>query len=78
MSASQERVIKSIANALGIGPDDIKPENTFIEIGADSLDLVEMHMSVEDEFEIEIQDKYIPLINDTVQAYIDSIKSYTE
>jgi acyl carrier protein len=60
MSTSQiEAKVKSIiADQLGVGEDEIKPESSFIEdLGADSLDIVELVMAMEEEFEVEIPDE---------------------
>lgn len=60
MSTSQiESKVKSIiADQLGVGEDEIKPESSFIEdLGADSLDIVELVMAMEEEFEVEIPDE---------------------
>jgi acyl carrier protein len=53
-----EAKVKSIiADQLGVSEDEIKPESSFIEdLGADSLDIVELVMAMEEEFEIEIPD----------------------
>jgi acyl carrier protein len=54
-----EAKVKSIiADQLGVGEDEIKPESSFIEdLGADSLDIVELVMAMEEEFEVEIPDE---------------------
>ena len=54
-----EAKVKSIiADQLGVGEDEIKPESSFIEdLGADSLDIVELVMAMEEEFDIEIPDE---------------------
>jgi acyl carrier protein len=54
-----EGKVKSIiADQLGVGEDEIKPESSFIEdLGADSLDIVELVMAMEEEFEVEIPDE---------------------
>jgi len=60
MSATNiEGKVKSIiADQLGVGEDEIKPESSFIEdLGADSLDIVELVMAMEEEFEVEIPDE---------------------
>ena len=56
---SVEAKVKSIiAEQLGVGEDEIKAESAFIEdLGADSLDIVELVMAMEEEFEIEIPDE---------------------
>lgn len=54
-----EAKVKSIiADQLGVSEDEIKLESSFIEdLGADSLDIVELVMAMEEEFEIEIPDE---------------------
>jgi acyl carrier protein len=54
-----EAKVKSIiADQLGVSEDEIKPESSFIEdLGADSLDIVELVMAMEEEFEVEIPDE---------------------
>ncbi len=70
-----ENVKKMVASQLGKSEDEISPESSFIEdLGADSLDLVELIMSMEDEFGIEISDEDAESIV-TVQ---DAIKFITE
>ena len=56
---SVEAKVKSIiAEQLGVGEDEIKAESAFIEdLGADSLDIVELVMAMEEEFEVEIPDE---------------------
>ena len=57
-SAIETKVKNIIADQLGVGEDEIKPESSFIEdLGADSLDIVELVMAMEEEFEVEIPDE---------------------
>lgn len=60
MAATQieSKVKNIIAEQLGVGEDEIKPESSFVEdLGADSLDIVELVMAMEEEFEVEIPDE---------------------
>ncbi len=70
MENIKEKVTEIIANQLSVSADKIKEEtNIAEELGADSLDLVEILMSLEDEFGISIPDEAIPnikTINDIV------------
>ena len=72
--AVEERVKKIIVEQLGVEEDDVVPEAKFVEdLGADSLDTVELVMALEEEFEIEIPDEDAKKIQ-TVSAAIDFIK----
>jgi len=54
----QEKVTEIIVEQLGVSADQVKPESKMIEdLGADSLDAVELVMAVEEEFEIEVPDE---------------------
>jgi len=58
MATVEERVKNIIVEQLGIDPDQITPETSFVEdLGADSLDTVELVMAFEEEFDIEIPDE---------------------
>jgi acyl carrier protein len=53
----EEKVKDIIVEQLGVSADEVKPEATFVEdLGADSLDLTELIMAMEDKFGIEIDD----------------------
>ncbi len=54
----QDKVIKIIAEKLSVDESEIVPEASFVDdLGADSLDLVELIMTMEEEFDIEIDDE---------------------
>ncbi|MBI3089216.1 MAG: acyl carrier protein [Candidatus Tectomicrobia bacterium] len=56
-SSVEERVRKIIVEQLGVDAAEVKPEASFVEdLGADSLDTVELVMAFEEEFDIEIAD----------------------
>ena len=72
--AVEERIKKIIAEQLGVEEDDVVSEAKFVEdLGADSLDTVELVMALEEEFEIEIPDEDAEKIL-TVAAAVDFIK----
>lgn len=65
-----------IADSLGVSNDEIEPAASFIEdLGADSLDIVELVMAIEKEFNIEIPDEDAEKIS-TVQDAIDYIHAH--
>ena len=75
MSSVQERVKKLICEQLGVKDDEVKDEASFVEdLGADSLDTVELVMALEEEFETEIPDEEAEKIT-TVQQAIDFINA---
>ncbi|ALA57096.1 acyl carrier protein [Nitrospira moscoviensis] len=74
MATVEERVKKIIAEQLGVEEDEVTPEASFVEdLGADSLDTVELVMALEEEFEIEIPDEDAEKIL-TVGKAMDYIK----
>ena len=74
----EEKVRNIVAKQLGLGEDEVNNESSFIDdLGADSLDTVELVMSLEEEFDIEISDDEAENIL-TVQAAIDHINSNTD
>ncbi len=57
MSTIEERVKKVVIEQLGVDEDQVKPEASFVDdLGADSLDTVELVMALEEEFDAEIPD----------------------
>lgn len=73
MSSIEERVKKIICEQLGVGEDTISHESNFVDdLGADSLDTVELVMALEEEFECEIPDEDAEKIQ-TVQQAIDYV-----
>ena len=71
----EERVKKIIVEQLGVKEEEVKPEASFIEdLGADSLDTVELVMALEEEFDIGIPDEEAEKIT-TVQSAIDYVQN---
>lgn len=74
----EEKVKKIIVDQLGVSADDVQPDASFVEdLGADSLDLTELIMAMEEEFDIEIADEdaqKLLKVKDAL-AYIESKKS---
>jgi acyl carrier protein len=75
MSSVEDQVRGIIAEQLGVKADEIKNDASFVDdLGADSLDTVELVMALEEEFETEIPDEEAEKIT-TVQQAIDYINS---
>jgi acyl carrier protein len=75
MSTIEERVKKIVVEQLGVKEDEVKAESSFVDdLGADSLDTVELVMALEEEFETEIPDEQAEKIT-TVQQAIDYINA---
>jgi acyl carrier protein len=73
----EAKVIDIIVDQLGVDREKVKPEAKFVEdLGADSLDTVELVMAFEEEFGIEIPDEDAEKIR-TVQEAIEYIKQKT-
>ena len=78
MSDIEQRVKKIVAEQLGVAEADIKNESSFVDdLGADSLDTVELVMALEEEFETEIPDEEAEKIT-TVQQAVDFIKAHAK
>ncbi|MEJ2631684.1 MAG: acyl carrier protein [Acidihalobacter sp.] len=76
MSNVEERVKKIVVEQLGAKEEDVKNEASFVDdLGADSLDTVELVMALEEEFECEIPDEEAEKIT-TVQQAIDYINAH--
>ena len=75
MENIEARVKKIVAEQLGVAEADIKNESSFVEdLGADSLDNVELVMALEEEFECEIPDEEAEKIT-TVKQAIDYVNT---
>jgi len=74
----KERVIDIVVEQLGLERDKVKPESKFKEdLGADSLDTVELVMALEEEFDIEIPDEQAEKIT-TLQDAIDFVEQHAK
>ncbi|MCX7653906.1 MAG: acyl carrier protein [Fervidobacterium sp.] len=70
----EKRVCEIIAEQLGIDLNDVQPDKNLMEdLGADSLDIVDLVMAFEDEFGVKISDQDLSKIK-TVQDVIEAIK----
>ena len=75
MSDIEQRIKKAVAEQLGMCAEDIKNEASFMDdLGADSLDLVELVMSFENDFGITIPDEDSNIIT-TVQSAVDYVSA---
>tara|TARA_Y100001936_G_scaffold253254_1_gene316858 strand:- start:14607 stop:14843 length:237 start_codon:yes stop_codon:yes gene_type:complete len=75
MENVKQRIKKIVGEQLGVNESDIKNESAFVDdLGADSLDTVELVMALEEEFECEIPDEEAEKIH-TVQQAMDYINS---
>lgn len=76
MSSVEERVKKIVVEQLGVKEEEVKPESSFVDdLGADSLDTVELVMALEEEFECEIPDEEAEKIT-TVQQAINYVNEH--
>lgn len=78
MENIEQRIKKIVAEQLGVNETEVKNESSFVnDLGADSLDTVELVMALEEEFECEIPDEEAEKIN-TVQEAIDYVTANTK
>ena len=75
-SAVEAKVREIICEQLGVSEGDVTPDASFIEdLGADSLDIVELVMALEEEYDVEISDEEAEKIR-TVQDVVNYIESH--
>ncbi|HIA41371.1 MAG TPA: acyl carrier protein [Gammaproteobacteria bacterium] len=75
MSTIEDRVKKIVVEQLGVAEDQVTPDASFVDdLGADSLDTVELVMALEEEFDAEIPDDEAEKIT-TVKQAIDFINT---
>jgi len=73
----EEKVKKIVAEKLSIEPDEVVPEASFVDdLGADSLDQVELIMAMEEAFDIEISDEEAEKLQ-TVQDAVNYVKAHS-
>jgi acyl carrier protein len=78
MSSIEERVKKIVVEQLGVKEDEVTANASFVDdLGADSLDTVELVMALEEEFECEIPDEDAEKIT-SVQMAIDYVKAHVK
>lgn len=78
MSDVADKVTKIIVDQLGVNADEVKPEASFVEdLGADSLDLTELIMAMEEAFNVEIADEDAQKIL-KVQDAISYVQNHTK
>jgi acyl carrier protein len=77
-SAVETKVKEIICEQLGVNEDEVTPDASFIEdLGADSLDIVELVMALEEEYDMEITDEEAEKIR-TVQDVVNYIESHKQ
>ena len=70
-----EQVKQMIVERFGVRPEQVSPSMTFDDLGADSLDVVELVMEMEDTFNVQFEDSRIESLNNVGEAvaYIESL-----
>ncbi len=70
MSTIEQRVVNIIVEQLGVKKEEVVPEASFVDdLGADSLDTVELVMALEEEFDVEIPDAEAEKIRTVKEAF---------
>jgi acyl carrier protein len=78
MSSTEDRVKQIVVEQLGVSEDEVSGDSSFVDdLGADSLDTVELVMALEEEFNCEIPDEEAEKIT-TVQQAVDYVNAHTE
>jgi acyl carrier protein len=78
MASVEEKVKHIIVEQLGVDAEEVKPEASFVDdLGADSLDVVELVMALEEEFGLEISDEDAEKLS-TVKEAIGYIESHAK
>lgn len=78
MATVEERVKKIVVEQLGVKEDEVTNSSSFVDdLGADSLDTVELVMALEEEFSVEIPDEEAEKIT-TIQQAVDYIKANSD
>jgi len=78
MASVEEKVKGIIVEQLGVDEDEVKPEARFVDdLGADSLDVVELVMALEEEFSLEISDEDAEKLT-TVRQAVDYIGTHAK
>ena len=78
MASVEDRIKKIVVEQLGVKEEDVTPSASFVDdLGADSLDTVELVMAFEEEFDMEIPDEQAEQMT-TVQQVVDKINAHLE